>query len=362
MSKELNKNKKIFIFVLILFVIVAVICVIKLVNKTDDTVLVGIAMPNDTKGRWTQDAKSIENRFTEKGYETIIAFANDDVYTQINQIEDMIKADVDILLITPIQADSLREVVKKAKDKNIPVIAYDRMITNTNLVDYYVTFKNYEVGKLQAQFIVEKLDLDNYDGSEPYHMEMFAGDMDDFNSRYYFKGAMAVLKKYLDDGKIVIPSGQQTFNQCAIANWSAKVASNRLRTMLEQYYTDTRPDAILCANDDLCLGLYDVLKEFGYEDDMPVLTGQDAVVDYVKLIKDNDNMMTVFKDTRILADVTATMIDNIINGIEPEINNTDDYNNGIKRINSYEVIPESVDSSNYYDILIDSGYISQDSI
>lgn len=362
MKGALKKYNVVFIAAGIIVLCCAAFFVVRTVKNMNNTVAIGIAMPNNVQKRWEMDTKSLLDKFNEKNYRTVVRYADDDVYLQVNQIEEMINEKVDVLLITPVKADSLRDIVEKAKSKGIYVIAYDRMITNTDLVDYYITFKNYDVGRLQAEYIVEKLGLLDENNMGPYNLEIFAGDTDDFNSKYYFRGAMAVLKKYIDDGKIIIRSGESEFNQCATERWNYKIAANRMRTILDTHYKDTCIDAVVCGNDGLTMGIYDILVEKGYENHMPVLTGQDAEIDYVKIIKDNDNMMTVFKDTRLLANETAILVDDILNGNEPKINNTNDYSNGKKRVNTYEMVPVSIDRENYSSLLVESGYIPPDSL
>lgn len=261
MKGALKKYNVVFIAAGIIVLCCAAFFVVRTVKNMNNTVAIGIAMPNNVQKRWEMDTKSLLDKFNEKNYRTVVRYADDDVYLQVSQIEEMINEKVDVLLITPVQADSLRDIVEKAKSKGIYVIAYDRMITNTDLVDYYITFKNYDVGRLQAEYIVEKLGLLDENNMGPYNLEIFAGDTDDFNSKYYFRGAMAVLKKYIDDGKIIIRSGESEFNQCATERWSYKIAANRMRNILDTHYKDTFIDAVICGNDGLTMGIYDILVD-----------------------------------------------------------------------------------------------------
>ena len=234
---------------------------------------------------------------------------------------------------------------------------------NTDAVSYYATFDNYGVGKIQGQYIEEKLGLK--DGKGPFNFEITTGPLDDNNVVFFYKGAMDVLQPYIDKGQLVVKSGQVSREQCATPSWDEAKAQERMDNILTTNYTNAKLDAVLCSNDSTSLGVQSALKSAGYntaDKPMPVVTGQDANLPNVKAILSGEQSMSVFKDTRALADEVVKMVDAILNGQEPEVNDTKSYNNGAKVVPSYLLQPQFVDKSNYKKLLIDSGYYKEDEL
>ena len=206
--------------------------------------LVGVAMPTKDLQRWNQDGSNMEAELKAAGYDVDLQFASNDVSTQVSQIENMINGGCQCLVIAAIDSESLGDVLAKAKDANIPVISYDRLIMNTDAITYYATFDNYKVGTVQGEYVRDTLDLDNADG--PFNIEFTAGDPGDNNAGFFFNGAYDVLKKYIDDGKLVVKSGQKTFEEVATASWATETAQSRAENILSSYYTSEMIDAGLC--------------------------------------------------------------------------------------------------------------------
>ena len=176
---------------------------------------VGVAMPTKDLQRWNQDGTNMEAQLKEAGYEVDLQYASNDIATQVSQIENMISSGAQVLVIASIDGDSLGTVLAQAKEANIPVIAYDRLIMNSDAVTYYATFDNWMVGTKQGEYIKEQLDLDNQAG--PFNLEIFTGDPGDNNAKFFYGGAMEVLKPYIDEGKLVVKSGQVDFDNVATA-------------------------------------------------------------------------------------------------------------------------------------------------
>ncbi|MCQ2534771.1 MAG: sugar-binding protein, partial [Clostridia bacterium] len=260
---------------------------------------IGVAMPTKDLQRWNQDGSNMEAELKAAGYDVDLQYANNDVATQVAQIENMINSGCKVLVIASIDGDSLGTVLDKAKEKNIPVIAYDRLIMNSDAVSYYATFDNYMVGVKQGQYIIDTLDLDNATG--PYTMEITAGDPGDNNALYFYNGAMDTLKPYIDAGKIVIPSGQKDFATVATASWSTENAQNRMDAIISANYTDgTNLDIALCSNDSTAYGVANSLSA-NYTGTWPIITGQDCDILNVKNLIAGKQSMSIFKDTRTLA-------------------------------------------------------------
>ena len=326
-------------------------------------VKIGVAMPTKSLQRWNQDGANMEAKLKEKGYDVDLQFAENKVEMQVSQIENMITKGCKVIIVGAIDGGSLSSVLDEAKSAGCKVISYDRLIMNTDAVSYYATFDNYGVGKIQGQYIEEKLGLK--DGKGPFNFEITTGPLDDNNVVFFYKGAMDVLQPYIDKGQLVVKSGQVSREQCATPSWDEAKAQERMDNILTTNYTNAKLDAVLCSNDSTSLGVQSALKSAGYntaDKPMPVVTGQDANLPNVKAILSGEQSMSVFKDTRALADQVVKMVDAIVAGQEPEVNDTSSYNNGVKVVPSYLLQPQFVDKSNYKKLLIDSGYYKEDEL
>ena len=321
---------------------------------------VGVAMPTKDLQRWNQDGSNMQAQLEAAGYDVDLQYASNDIPTQVSQIENMINSGCELLVIASIDGDSLGTVLEQAKEKDIPVIAYDRLIMNSDAVTYYATFDNYMVGTKQGEYIRDQLDLDNAAG--PFNIELVTGDPGDNNARFFFGGAMDVLQPYIDAGKLVVKSGQTEFEQVATANWDSAKAQDRMDTIIAGNYSDgTNLDAVLCSNDSTALGVENALAA-SYTGEYPIITGQDCDTPNVKNLVAGKQAMSVFKDTRALASAVVKMVDSIMKGEEPEVNDTKSYDNGTGVIPTYLCDPVVVTTDNYKEILIDSGYYTEDQI
>jgi len=324
---------------------------------------VGIAMPTKSSERWVLDGSNMVKEFEALGYKTDLQYGEDIVENQISQIENMITKGVDVLVIASIDGESLTNVLNKAAAAKIPVIAYDRLIRNSEHVSYYATFDNFKVGVQQASYIEEKLGLK--DGKGPFNIELFAGSPDDNNAYFFFNGALSVLQPYIDSGKLVVRSGQTAFDQVATLRWDGAEAQKRMDNLLSAHYTSERVDAVLSPYDGISIGVIASLKGVGYgtaSKPLPIVTGQDAELASVKSIIAGEQTQTVFKDTRALAKKAVEMADALLKGEEAEVNDTTTYDNGVKVVPSYLLEPVSVDITNYEEVLIGSGYYTADQL
>jgi putative multiple sugar transport system substrate-binding protein len=318
---------------------------------------VGVAMPTKDLQRWNQDGANMEKQLQDAGYEVDLQYASNDIATQVSQIENMISSGAQVLVIASIDGDSLGTVLAQAKEAGISVIAYDRLIMNSDAVSYYATFDNYMVGTKQGEYIKEQLDLDNAEG--PFNLEIFTGDPGDNNARFFYGGAIDVLKPYIDNGKLVVKSGQVDFDNVATANWSTENAQSRMDAIISANYANgTKLDAVLCSNDSTALGVTNSL-EANYTGDWPIITGQDCDVANVKNMIAGKQSMSIFKDTRTLAAKTVEMVDAIMKGSEAPVNDTSTYDNGTGVIPSFLCEPVFADVNNYKELLIDSGYYKE---
>ena len=317
---------------------------------------IGIAMPTKSSSRWISDGDSMVKYFKEKGYKTDLQYAEDDIPNQLAQIENMITKGAKVLVIAAIDGTTLSNALQKAADKGVKVIAYDRLIRNSKNVDYYSTFDNFQVGVLQAGSIVDKLGLKS--GKGPFNIELFGGSPDDNNAFFFYDGAMSVLKPYIDGGKLVVRSKQMGMDKVGTLRWDGAVAQARMDNLLSAFYGKDKVHAVLSPYDGLSIGILSSLKGVGYctsSQPCPVVTGQDAEIPSVKSMLRGEQSSTVFKDTRELAKVTVSMVDAILSGKQPQVNDTKTYNNGVKVVPSYLLKPVAVDSSNWKEALVNSG-------
>jgi putative multiple sugar transport system substrate-binding protein len=325
--------------------------------RSASTGVIGIAMPTKTSERWIADGTNMAKQFEVLGYRTDLQFGGDNVQTQIAQIDAMIANHDRALIIAAIDGSALTAVLQKAAAAKIPVIAYDRLIRDTDTVSYYATFDNFKVGVLEAKYLVKHLRLKAR--KSPATIELFAGSPDDNNASFFFKGSMSVLKPYLRSGKLVVRSGQRRFKQVATMRWDGKIAAARMTKILDSDYRSTHLDAVLAPYDGLSRGIIAACTKAGYDtrsSKLPLITGQDAELESVKAIVAGKQSQTVYKDTRELAKVAVQMTDSLLNGGQPQVNDTEQYDNGVEIVPTFLLQPVSVDTKNYRSVLVDGGY------
>lgn len=333
---------------------------------------VGISMPTKSLERWNRDGSYLEEQFKKEGYDVEITYSDNDTDQQVNDIQNMISDNVDILVVAAIDGDTLSTVLADAKDQNIPVISYDRLIMNTDAISYYVSFDNYKVGQLQGQYIIDTLKLDG--SKKKYNMEVTAGDPADNNATFFYNGAMDTLKKYIDDGTVKIVSKQQDFESVATQQWSTDEALNRMQNILSSYYADGKNqlDIALCSNDSTALGVTQAIESDYAGKNTPLITGQDGDVANLKNILDGKQAMTVYKAVANEAVVTLKLVKSVLDGNTPDESltkefdcecsyDTDSYDNGTGKIPSYLLTPEVITKDNYKEKLVDTGYYKEGS-
>lgn len=332
-------------------------------ESTQLTGFTGISMPTDTSERWVIEGKALEDNLKALGYEVVHQNAKDDIDTQIEQIQSMVDDGVEFLVIAAIDNKSLGSVLADAKNQGVTVISYDRLILETPDVDYYASFDNYQVGVLQATHIIDRLGLKENAG--PFNIELFSGDPGDNNSQYFFLGGLDTLESYIYEGKVRILSGQTEQSPTSTEAWSGDVAKARMAELIGGFYEDEDLHAVLSPYDGISRGVVDALLEAGYEpgEDFPIVTGQDAEAESLKAIKEGTGQTeTVFKDTRQLASTVTDMVAAMVGGGDPEVNDLGTYDNGFKFVPSLLLDPVDVTADNYREVVVDSGYLTEDQI
>ncbi len=333
--------------------------------------LIGISMPTKSLERWNRDGEYLKEQFESMGYEVDLTYSDNTSETQNNDIANLIADGVDILIIAAVDGDTLSQTLADAADAGIPVIAYDRLIMNSEAVSYYVSFDNYQVGVLQGEFVIEQLGLDLNDTSTSYNIEFVAGDPADNNAGYFFNGAMDTLQDYIDAGILVIQSGKTTFEQCATESWSTDTAMENMQNTLASYYSDgTQLDVVLASNDSTALGAAQAISTDYAGSNSVILTGQDGDVANLANIVDGLQTMTVYKNVSDEAGVTLVLAEAILNGENPDEGllsslsvdaayDTESYDNGTGIIPSYLLVPWTVTADNLQD-LADTGLYEWD--
>ncbi len=331
--------------------------------------LIGIAMPTKSLERWNRDGAHLEGLLKEMGYETSLQYADNKQDQQNNQIQNMINDGAKVVVIASIDGTAMGPILQTAADAGVKVFAYDRLINGTENVDYYATFDNYKVGQLQGQYILDHMDdYKNDDGS--INLEPFAGSPDDNNVRYFFGGAWDLLGPEVEKGTFTVPSGKAPADSdgwasIGIQGWASSGAQSEMENRINSFYGDGKKvNIVLSPNDSLALGIQQALEGAGYTpgEDWPLLTGQDADLANVQAMVQGKQTMDVWKDTRMLGEQVAKMVDQLVKGEEVETNDTETYDNGVKVVPSFLIDPVVVTMDNIEEQLVESGFYTAEDI
>ncbi|MEZ2419670.1 multiple monosaccharide ABC transporter substrate-binding protein [Luteibacter sp. RCC_6_2] len=327
--------------------------------------LVGVAMPTKVSERWIKDGNAVKEDLEKLGYKVDLEYADNKIPQQVLQVSNMITKGAKVLVIASIDGGSLSDQLDAAAKAGIKIISYDRLLTGSKNVDYYVSFDNYKVGVDQANSLLTGLGFLDATGKKtdkkgPLNVELFAGSPDDNNATFFYNGAMDTLKPYIDDGSIVIKSGQTGFTQVATLQWDPATAKARMQNLVAKSYSDgANVDGVLSPYDGMSIGIISALQGAGYggaAKPLPIITGQDAEAASVKSIIAGQQYSTIYKDTRKLADQAAVMANDLLTGKKPETNDDKTYNNKVVVVPTYLFQPTVVTKANYKEVLIDSGY------
>jgi putative multiple sugar transport system substrate-binding protein len=332
--------------------------------------LIGVAMPETHVERWVKDGNQLKAEAEKRGYKAELQFANADQATQNQQIQSFLTQGAKVLVVGSIN-DGVASVIAEAGRDKVAVIAYDRIIPNSDQYDYYITFNNFKVGVLQGQGIEAGLDLKNATATAPKNITLFAGSPTDGNAFFFFDGAMSVLNPYIEKGvlKVVGPYPKTSkdtanFTRIATEGWQAPIAKTRMENLLSNDARNVVLDAVLAPNDTLARAIIEACKaDAKYRTKLPVVTGQDAEIDSLVSIRNGEQYMTVFKDTNKLAEAAIILADAIIKGQTPSIPGAvlasgdlrEIGNTGKKYVNAYLLDPISIIKANS-NIPVDAGF------
>jgi putative multiple sugar transport system substrate-binding protein len=249
-----------------------------------------------------------------------------------------------VIIIGAKDGAQLGTQVADAKDSGAIVIAYDRLILNTDDVDYYVAFDNFKVGQLQGEALLEGLAA-KFPDKDTYNIELFSGSSDDANAPVFFDGAMDVLQPKIDDGTLVVVSGQTDIAQTATDGWKPENAQRRMDTLMQGTYQAESVDGVLSPNDTLARAIITSVKDAG-QAELPVVTGQDSEAASIPLIMSGEQYSTIYKDTRALVKEAIAMATSLQKGDDPTVNDEESYDNGNKIVPANLLSPVIVTKEN----------------
>ena len=301
---------------------------------------VAVCFPNTTTS-WQRNGDSLQELLLEAGFKVDIQFSAT-IDEQLKQVQDSLSKNPDCIVVAAIDSSAFVDVLKDAQKKKIPVIAFERMLMNTDAVSYYASFDGSAVGEGMGEYLEAALNLKN--GGGPYNIEFFAGSPTDSGASVYFNNAYKILEPYLRSGQLVCRSGQTTFDQVAVAEWNSANARPRIRDIMSKYYSDAPLQVVLAPNDDIAGVLLEEIHNAGKPS--PYISGLDGDAAAFDRIKKGDQTFTVAKDSYILTSKCVRMIKAVVEGTQPDINDVANCNNGVKNVPAYLCTPQIVDKTN----------------
>jgi putative multiple sugar transport system substrate-binding protein len=305
--------------------------------------VIGVALPQKTSENWVLAEGLFNDGLKQAGFTPMVEFANGGVTEQQNQIQAMIEKGAKVIAVGAIDGSQLGTQLAAAKQAGITVIAYERLLTNTPDVDFYVTFDNFKIGQMQGQALLDGLAKRKGDKTK-WNIEIFAGSPDDNNATVFYKGAMDVLQPKIDDGTLTVLSKQTSFQQVNTQGWKAENAQKRMDTLLSGFYQKADLDGVLSPNDTLARAIMASTDAAGKP--LPVVTGQDSEVESVKSVVAGKQYSTIFKDTNVVVGKTIEFIKDLQQGKDLVPNDTKSYDNGVKVVPSYLNTPMLVTQEN----------------
>ncbi len=310
--------------------------------------IVGVALPWLGTQNWAEAEVMFKEQLEAAGYEAIIQAADQKVPQQQQQIESMIENGAQVIVVGPVDGSQLGSVLEKAKDAGVYVIGYDRLLENTSGVDGIVQFGSVKTGELQAQALLQG--LEELKGEAPYNIELFGGGPADPNAPNFFTGAMSVLQPLIDDGTLVVVSGQTDFTQCATVDWDNSKAQSRMDAILAGNYSDIEIDGVLSPNDGIARAIITSCENAGQP--IHVVSGLDAENESVEWVWSGRQYSTVAKPTNALVAETVSIIDNLLSGNGMPATEVT-ANNGVIDVPVYELPPVVVTKDNAKEVFAD---------
>mgnify|MGYP000520504956 CR=1 FL=1 len=298
------------------------------------------------------DSEEMTSQIEDGGYEADVKNAGGDPALQISQIQEFIDEQVSALIIDPVDSYGLTDILKTAKEQEIPVISYDSLIRDTADINYYATYDTRAIGKDIAKEIIKKMDLDK-------------AREDDNAALFLCNGIQEGLQEYLDDGTLVCKSGNTSFDDTGIMRWSETSAKTKLDSIISEFYAEEKaPDIICTAYDGFAYAAEEILSDSGLEpgsDEWPMITGYGSEAQAVKDIAAGKMSFTMFMDRKELAKGGAQMAIDYLTGEKVDVKDYSQYDNGVKIVGTFTCGAQMIDKDNYQ-ILVDNGTYTEDEI
>jgi D-xylose transport system substrate-binding protein len=315
--------------------------------STDKPILIGLSFDSLVVERWQRDMEIIIANANQEGFEVDVRIANESVERQISQIEDMIDSGVKVLVILPNDADSLSEVIIKAKRQGIYVIAYDRLIKNAP-IDLYISFDNRGIGKSLAEELIEESILEQR--TTPLNLAIINGDPKDNNAHLLNEGYYDVIRTLIATGEINVVS------EVWANEWREDIAKSAIEDLV---LSETKIDGIIAANDVLATGAIHVLSEFKLAGDV-IVVSQDAELSACQRIVEGTQLATIYKPINDLAVETVNAAVEILN--EREVPYGETIWNGEREVPFKKLEFQVVNEATIKAIIIDSGFHSEEDV
>ncbi|MGL4392313.1 MAG: sugar ABC transporter substrate-binding protein [Fusobacteriaceae bacterium] len=321
----------------LLLVIFAVIAL----NSYAAKIVVGVSLPTQREERWVRDKKTMEEAAKKLGIDLKMQVSDADAAQQAQQVDNLLSQGIQVLILAPHDAKSAAALADKAKKEGVAVISYDRLITGTKSLDYYISHDNFQVGVLQATYITKLVPKGNY--------MIFAGAPTDNNAKLFYDGAMSVIDPLIKKGDIKVINGKDRMSR-SIDNWLPSNAQSMAENILSK--NNNKVDAVIAPNDGTAGGIINALSAQGLK--VPI-SGQDSEVAAIKRIRDGQQTMTIFKNTNDVAKKAIEMAKDIVDKKKIVTNSAVD--NGSFNVPSVLLTPSTIDKSNYKKVLVDTGYV-----
>jgi len=311
-------------------------------GSQEDERVIGISFGDLQLERWKRDLNFMLDRAKEIGEEVYYTSADGDAQLQVSQIENMLTRGVDVIIVMPVNGKVVGSAVSAAHDDGVKVIAYDRLLDNCDL-DYYITFDMLGVGKLQAQYLIDRVPVGKY--------FLLAGPKDDNNARLFREGQMIVLQDHIDSGNVEVVGDQ----------WAEGWLSDEAMKLSENVLTANNNDidVVLASNDSTANGAVQALIEQGLAGRI-LVTGQDADLAACQRIVAGTQTMSVYKPLPLLAGAAVDLAVDIMDG--KRINTNATYSNGKIDVPSINLDITAVDKDNILDTVIADGFHSLENV
>ncbi len=323
-------------------------------------------LPDEDSQQWETDGAALQEELESEGYEAAVEYADGDISRQVSQIQEMLEEEAaEALIIAPVTPYGLADILSQVKESGIPVFSYEKLIMDTDAVNYYTTFDMRKAGQMIAEEIVNRKDIKKaQEEKQTCTIEFFMGSTDDAAALFFYNGVMEVLQPYLDDGTLVCRSGQVSFDDAGILRYSSNRAKTRLTGILEEFYQDEAPDIVCTGFDEAACSVQEALEEAGIRpgsEEWPLIAGVGCEAEAVKDIAEGRIACSLFMERAVLAEECVKLVDTYLKGESPEVNDYEQYDNGKKIIGTYACEPHLIDKDNY-ELLIDNGYYEAEEV